>query len=749
MNIDAAPFMLEDVFNKLSAMVSPAAEAKGLEILFAVDPAVPQYLKGDSMRLSQILTNITTNAIKFTEHGEILINCAVLPPEDAEAGAGGGAAPALSGKPGGDKLGLQFVVHDTGIGMSKEQLAGLFTPFKQVDGSITRKYGGTGLGLALTKKLVQMMGGEIYISSAENEGTDVSFTIFVETAVKARSIKNIPSLEGMRVLLVDDNETARQVISGMLSGLKLEAHAVASARTAYAELVEAEQKRRPYKLLLLDWRMPEITGLEAAKHVKNNLGLRECPVMLLVTAFGKSEITFSQQECGLSGIIYKPVSPSQLLNAVQDALEGEKSAGGAGAWPVSSSSERLTGCKVLLVEDNLLHQEVVKEILAEAGMEAVTAETGQAAVELLLEGGNKFDAVLMDVQMPGMDGFTACKKIREEANLKELPIIALTAQGADGGGEKFSAAGMNDYIVKPVDIDTLLHALGRWIPARDVSAGPDLRLAGSALPDLPGFNAKNALERLGGNARLYYTLAQQFCARHSNADKLMDSAISYGNAQEAALEARAIKGLSATLGAESLSLKAARIEDCLSRNKNLDDEFYWLFDGFCIEFSFVVNMLGQALQLSGLKIVVEDAYNMSKCLNFPHAADGGGAQALLPEQEQQALKARLAERTPGKPAEQGVKMGVPAEEPLSGQPGFGGTGGEKTGLSGEAVDILVTLKLKMEDDDASALTHLQGTLEVLAKEMPAAQLQKLAQAVEIFDYSAGLETVRNLLADMA
>jgi CheY-like chemotaxis protein/HPt (histidine-containing phosphotransfer) domain-containing protein len=505
--------------------------------------------------------------------------------------------------PDGSKLGLQFVVHDTGIGMSKEQLAGLFKPFKQIDGSITRKYGGTGLGLALTKKLVELMGGKIYISSTENEGTDVSFTIFVETAAKPRAVMGIPQLQGMRVLLVDDNEAARQVISGMLGSLKLKAHAVESAKLAYAELAAAEKRKRPYKLLLLDWRMPEINGLEAARHIRDKLGLLECPPMILVTAFGKSEINFSQKEYGFSSIIYKPVSPSQLLNAILEALE-------------------------------------VTKLFAE------TVKTGSSPYP------ERFDN-------------------------------------------------------------------GKFLP--------DPAVVGKALPDMPGFNAKIALEHLWGNMRLYYTLARQFCAKHGNDDSQMAKAVSYGAFQEVAQMARSIKGLSATLGADGLSVKASRIEDFLTQGKEPDDEFYWLFDGFCAEFSSIVGMFRQALQLNGLKIAADDTRNTSK--GGMHSAAAG-----LPEKNEEqppGLNAQLAE-----PAEHGLTNGTP------------GTGAEdkKICISAEIMDILLDLKMKMEDDDASALLHLQHNIDTLSREIPAPQLRKLTQAVEVFDYDTGLENIELLLS---
>jgi signal transduction histidine kinase/FixJ family two-component response regulator len=607
LSIETSSFLLCDVFKHLSSIVAPAAKAKGLDILFAVDPAVPQNLKGDSTRLSQILNNIVGNAVKFTEYGEILINCALLPEEQARPQQSNGqqAVSASSNKARKNNLGLQFLVHDTGIGMSAEQLSELFTPFKQIDGTITRKYGGTGLGLALTRKLVEMMDGEISISSAVNEGTDVFFTVFVETAAQPHNIFDMPNLKGLRVLLVDDNATARQVISGMLTGLKLDVHTVDSAKAAYAKLTEAEEKNQPYKLLLLDWRMPEINGLEAAKHIKNNLRLLERPIMLLVTAFGQDEITFSKDEYGLSSIIYKPVSPSQLLNAILEALIEDKNTG----------------------DDNI---------------------------------DNRPD---------------------------------------------------------------------------------DLILTDSALPNAPGVNTTKALERLGGNERLYYALAQQFCARHSKDDERIDKAITYGDLQQAAEVAHSIKGLSATLGAETLSLKASRIQAFINQSEEPNDEFYWLFDGFCAEFSTVLNLLQQSLQLCGLNIVVQDAHNI-KGSKLP-AAESSEATQPAPEPVQSVITppAQTSENIPDKTA-------VPAEtlqvqENI--QTDVQSVNNKQTGLSGAVLDIIMALKLKMEDDDASAMTYIQSNLDALSKEIPPAQLHKLTQAVESFDYSAGLESLEGLL----
>ncbi|MDL2307516.1 response regulator [Desulfovibrio sp. OttesenSCG-928-C06] len=696
-NMDSQPFCLDDILNNLSIMVAPAAEAKKLEVLFAVDPDVPQNLKGDSLRLSQILTNLATNAVKFTERGEVMINCALHQPQD----------PALNHQ--NQRVGLHFVVHDTGIGMSEEQLERLFTPFTQVDGSITRKYGGTGIGLAITKRLVEMMDGEITISSKPNEGTTVSFTVFVELASAPHNINAIPDLKGMRVLLVDDNETARQVIGDMLGGLKLDVDSFPAADLAYQALQKAEEEGRPYRLALLDWRMPDIDGLEAARHISQEMPLGHRPVLLLVTAFGRADMQFPYKESGLSGVIFKPVSPSQLLNAILEALASRNEASETGTAPVyTSPMERLRGSRVLLVDDNQINQEIAQAMLGEAGVEFETASNGQEALELLKSKPDFFEVVLMDVQMPVMDGFEASAAIRATKEISKIPIIAMTAQSVTEERAKFQASGMNDHISKPVDVDELVTTLSRWVvpkagtplaPLPDHSDMPHTYKAahnlkpGGGLPDMPGFNAQNAVQRLGGNTRLYYTLVQQFCTHHSKDAEELETVIKYGNLTEAARIAHTLKGLSSALGAESLSVKAARLEETLNKASRPDEEIYWLLEGFCLEFASIMDILMQAVQLTGLKTIGE---------NSADAADA----ADVAEEAQDGPKA----------------------------------------MSASTRAILEQLKSLMQDDDASALTFLQSNIDNLGNDIPSTELRELTQAVETFDYEAGIECLDGLLA---
>jgi signal transduction histidine kinase/CheY-like chemotaxis protein len=732
MHTETVPFTLESVLGNLSAMLAPAADAKKLEVLFAVDPDVPQHLKGDALRLSQILTNLTTNAIKFTEHGEILISCALVPASAGAVSSAGTGAPVAAG-PADGRVGLHFVVHDTGIGMSAEQVARLFKPFTQADGSITRKYGGAGLGLALTKKLVEMMDGAISISSREGEGSTVSFTVYVERAAAPtpRLLLDAPDIKGMRVLLVDDNETARTVISNLLTGLKLKPDAVASAEEAYLALREAQNANNPYRLVLLDWRMPDIDGIEAARHISRNLSLRRHPDMLLVTAFGRADMDFSLKENGLSGIIYKPVSPSQLFNAILETLAEAGAGAEKTAWPSgtpvgaagqTASADKVKGGTVLLLESQADNRQLAEELLRELGITVYSPKTSREAEAMLGRDPLRFKAVLLDLDLPDQDGFEVSVQFRHDIRFRHLPILALTGHYDPEEKQRCLEAGMNDYLARPLEHDELLACLSRWVDgvpdevggAAYVAHGISAAGPGMGLPELPGFNPTGALYRLNGNTRLYNVLARQFCTRHNKDGEALTNAVRYGNLKEAANIMHSLKGLAATLGAEGLSVKAARLQETLLAASKPDDEIHWMLEGLQTELESILNILAQAVQLSGFKSPAESRA-------APAAPDGG------PETQEKSEADR------------------PAAPPASAAGPTGPTGGA---LSPAVADLLKKLRHLMEDDDASALTLLQSSMDLLASEVPSSLLRRLSQSVESFDYSDGLAILNDTFTEL-
>ncbi len=469
MDMESVDFQLEDTLDNISTLVGIKTQEKGLELLFKTDPAVPRALVGDPLRLGQILINLSNNAVKFTDTGEIVVATELVKKDKAQ-------------------VTLKFSVHDTGIGMTAEQAAKLFQPFAQADSSTTRKYGGTGLGLTISKRLAEMMGGEIWVESQPGQGSTFSFTanfgLGKERAKKR--FKPASELRGMKVLVVDDNATSRSILQEMLESFSFEVSLASSGEEGITEL-EAASKDKPFELVIMDWKMPGMDGIEASKRIKDHKGLSKIPPIILVTAYGREEVMQQAEQVGLEGFLLKPVNPSMLFDAIMQAF-GE-------AVPETSriaqrheqeaeALKHIQGARVLLVEDNEINQQVAKEILEGAGLIVTLANNGQEAVNAVKE--SNYDAVLMDVQMPVMDGYTATRKIREwevgmrnaecgmgnkigeDSDLKSeintvVPIIAMTAHAMAGDEDKSLQAGMNGHVTKPIDPDQLFATLQKWI----------------------------------------------------------------------------------------------------------------------------------------------------------------------------------------------------------------------------------------------------------------------------------------------
>ena len=454
LDIENTPFLLDEVFATVTTLVAQKAEGKDLELLFSISPDIPQSLTGDPLRIGQVLTNIISNAIKFTTQGEITVSCALVEgPNDQQC-----ALEENLNKP----VRLMFAIRDTGIGMTQEQQNRLFTPFTQADNSTTRLYGGTGLGLTITKRLIEMMGGTVSIESEPKKGTTVSFTASFQCSQYAEQPRYATSLTGLRVLVVDDNEMARTIFRDMLAGLTLVPTTVSSAVEAYRELQRADQAHQPYKLALLDWRMPGISGIEAAAHIRQ-MALNSPPALILVTAFGRSELQNEAEEVGIRQVLYKPISPSQLFNTVLEAVQAEnrlpvRTTGGTTA----KSPSQFSGLSVLVVEDNIVNQQVAAEILEQEGVKVEVANNGQEALDILNIRPHAFHLVLMDLQMPVMDGYTATRELRTNPIFSNLPIIAMTAHAMSGERESCIAAGMNDHVAKPIEVEKLFQVLKRW-----------------------------------------------------------------------------------------------------------------------------------------------------------------------------------------------------------------------------------------------------------------------------------------------
>jgi PAS domain S-box-containing protein len=452
--LESREFELQAILDKIADLFGPQSTAKNIELIVSERPNVPPTLVGDPLRLEQILVNLVANAIKFTNSGEVELR--VVPVS-------------VDGK----QVLLEFSVRDTGIGLTPDQQAKLFTPFTQADQSTTRKYGGTGLGLAICKQLVEMMGGRIAVSSEPGQGSNFHFTARFEVGSTTSASQDPQFPQGLRVLVVDDNTAARQVYGEILKSLKF-VPTVAEDAIKALKILEREQ----FSAVLMDWKMPGMDGIEATRKIRAAAATRDLPIILM-TAHGREDLVEAAVAAGANCYLEKPVKPSLLLETLQDALDpgARVSAPGKRMEELAQHAQKLQGARVLLVEDNALNRRLAKEILSESGVILDMAENGQEAVDAVQR--NNYQLVLMDVQMPVMDGFEATRAIRRLPNFKSLPIIAMTANAMAQDRDDSIAAGMNDFLPKPIDATQLLEMLARWLAASStdasvrVSGGPD------------------------------------------------------------------------------------------------------------------------------------------------------------------------------------------------------------------------------------------------------------------------------------
>jgi two-component system sensor histidine kinase/response regulator len=562
LDIESIDFNLEEVLDNLANLVTvKAQEKKDLEVLFATAQDVPRFLVGDPLRLGQILINLANNAVKFTEHGEIVVSTELLKLDE-------------------ERVTLKFAVSDSGIGLTEEQAGRLFQSFSQADTSTTRKFGGTGLGLAISKRLVEMMGGEIWVESKPGQGSTFSFTAtFGPGKERAkRRFATSPDMRGMKVLVVDDNSTSREIFQDMLESFSFDVALAASGKEGLVEIEKAPEEE-PIELVIMDWKMPGMDGIETARRIKQHSYLKHIPAIIMATAYGREDVMRKADQLGLEGFLLKPVSPSVLFDAIMQAFGKEISETSRRARIKEGEAETLQnirGARILLVEDNEINQQVAKEILEGAGLNVTVANNGQEAVDAVQK--DNFDAVLMDVQMPVMDGYTATREIRNlKSEIRNVPIIAMTAHAMAGDEEKSLAAGMNSHVTKPIDPDQLFAALQKWIRPADQRASTrqakasDLKEAAAEdkpkldaaqkLPDsLPGFDLAEGLKRLRGNQPLYRKLLLDFGAKYTTVAAEIRQALDAGDFKQVHSLIHNLKGLAGNLAATALQAAAVEME---------------------------------------------------------------------------------------------------------------------------------------------------------------------------------------------
>ncbi|HTP62581.1 MAG TPA: PAS domain S-box protein [Burkholderiales bacterium] len=549
LDIEQVGFRLDDVLDNVSSLVAQKAYDKGIELLFDTAPGVPQALAGDPLRLGQILVNLVNNAVKFTERGQIAVAVRQL----ARTG---------------DKVQLRVDVRDTGIGMTREQAGKLFQAFTQADGSTTRKYGGTGLGLAISRRLVELMGGTIQVESDPGKGSTFSFTAWFGAGdEQAARSKVLPAdLNGMRVLVADDNAAAREILSEMLRGLGFRADEAASGPAALESVRAAAAAGEPYGIAFIDWKMPGMDGLEVARRLQEE---NRPPRTVMVTAFGRAELRDDSGLAGIEAFLVKPVSRSTLV----DALVG-MFAPGPGAIALDSAASasrsdgpRLDGARLLLAEDNEINQQIAVELLESAGAAVTVAGNGREAVEKLAAAGAAYDVVLMDLQMPEMDGMEATRRIRADARYAKLPIIAMTAHAMAEERDKCIAAGMVDHISKPIDPNALFRTLARWLhpaPQAARAAAPAASRDEERLPEIAGLDAAAGLRRVAGNRKLYLSLLRQFADKQADAGARVAAALSAGDRATAERIAHTVKGVAGNIGLAAVQTAAGVLEKAVA-----------------------------------------------------------------------------------------------------------------------------------------------------------------------------------------
>jgi PAS domain S-box-containing protein len=557
LSMEHIDFRLDVVLEDLSSVVSQKAQDRNLEFLIAGQHNVPPNLVGDPLRLGQVLINLVNNAVKFTERGEVVVTVAL----EEEVG---------------DRVKLKFSVRDSGIGMTPEQTARLFQPFSQADTSTTRKHGGSGLGLSISKRLVEMMGGNIWVQSKHGEGSTFLFTSWFGRSEDIERKRFIPDLAGIRVLIVDDNAQAREILTDALRTFALKIDSVSSGEDAIRQLIAVDSDD-PYQLVLMDWHMPEMDGLETTRIIKRNERLKHMPKIVMVTAFGREEIRAETQDLGIDGYLLKPISMSVLYDTLLDlfGVARQETLTHLGAKKDSHLPD-IRGIHILLVEDNEVNQQVAREILEHAGASVRIANHGREALEILTAGNQQpsCDVVLMDLQMPEMDGITTTRLLRAKPELRELPIIAMTADVMTDAVQSCFEAGMNDHVGKPFDPDALFTTLARWAKPREVSAAarttrPARNDYEQVLPEIEGIDLTDGLQRVAGNKRLYRDLLVQFAVGHGSAGAQIVSALANGDSNSAERLAHSVKGVAGTIGIHTVSQLAGKLERSL-RESNVD-----------------------------------------------------------------------------------------------------------------------------------------------------------------------------------
>ena len=562
LDMESVDFSIDSIMSEASDLAAVKTSEKGLELLVRIAPDLPKMLTGDPLRLKQILVNLAGNAAKFTEKGEVVMSCGIAQRDE-------------------QSVLLKFSVKDTGIGMTEAQQSNLFKAFSQADTSTTRKYGGTGLGLTISKRLSEMMGGTIGASSEYGKGSTFFFTArfgIADSNVAYKQVETDDRLHQMRVLVVDDNATAREIFESYLGAMGFRTVSAPNGATAI-DLMKSASNTDPFQMMLIDWQMPGMDGVETSRKIIALPGLEPKPRIIMATAYDRNEATEQSKDINLDGIIVKPVTQSALFDAIMAAFGRRIHTKPRQDQPDHKGIEHIRGARILLVEDNEINQEIAVEILQGADLIVDVANNGKEGAQAALE--KNYDLVLMDIQMPVMGGMEATKKIREVKTAEALPIIAMTAHAMSGDREKSLNTGMQEHVTKPINPSELFKALIQWIKPGKRGASPNVPIldqpeaqagikASVQLPQsLPGIDMAQGLDRINNNKKLYKKLLLKVKRDYADAAEQLSFLIESNAFKEAIRLAHSIKGVAGNLGAKKLQAAAQVVE---ARLKSAPDQ---------------------------------------------------------------------------------------------------------------------------------------------------------------------------------
>ncbi len=562
LEMEQIEFSLSEVLDNLSNIVLFKVEERHLQLLFNIHPDLPVYFQGDPLRLGQILTNLVNNAIKFTPEGEIVLEIKLIRMEK-------------------EKAKLLFSVIDSGIGMTLEQQGNLFKSFSQADNSTTRKYGGTGLGLVICKNLIEIMNGEIWVNSRRNKGSAFHFTaIFPLSQKNPRFFQlDLPELYYKKVLILDENSSTRRILSTLLIQSKMDVTLCDSCKVALRKLIV---EKLTFDFIIVDWQVSEKKGFKIIKEIQNNGGIKQKPPVILLTSGSEFKVVTlaKQHQLNIAGFLVKPFTTMSIEHCFNKILNVETQAQEEIMLPEAQlikDTQQLAEKRILLVEDNALNTELAMAILDQHGLIVTHAEHGQQALDILAKDTN-FDAILMDIQMPVMDGYNATKAIRAQPQFKDIPIIAMTANVMKPDYDKSIAAGMNDHIGKPIDINLLFRSLSKYIKIKPPKPLPDLAIntkdTEDTLKSLNGVDMKQGLRSVMGNKTLYHKIIQQFYTEQRSFISRFKEQMKIGGKREIVLLSHTLKGLAGTIGAKELQLKAELLESACMKSQPEQIQFY-------------------------------------------------------------------------------------------------------------------------------------------------------------------------------